>query len=576
MTTYNFCTYFDKNYLFKGLTLFDSIKVQKIKFNFWILCFDNLTFRVIKQLNYPEIKLILIDKLEEHYPELTKVKKTRSSVEYFWTCTPFLPDYILRSNPDVDIITYLDADMFFFSHPSPIYHDFGNNSIYIVEHRFPEQYKISGERDAGKYNVGIMLFRNDDNAKSCLKWWQEKCLEWCYNSIENGMLGDQKYLDEFRSKFNKVKVSSLLSVGLGGWNYFDHAFNSRNNTLYVDNKPMIIFHFNWIEIIKPRLFDIMCQRKYHVLTRSYTKNLAHTINIIIKNYPELNKFHYCVPIHSILRGLFNGSIVHERIRLYKMDLIELKQRIKQIPIIGFCGRKTKNILRLLAFVMQYYCFRKDMLKQAKQRFNIKWKERLICLGENTEAPQWDSHYIYHSAWAARYLKNHPPSKEHIDISSCLYFISIASAFIPIKYYDYRPVPLCLDNLSSEKADLLSLPFESNSIESLSCMHVVEHIGLGRYGDPIDPDGDLKAVAELKRVLKFQGVLLFVVPVGRPKIQFNANRIYSYEQVIQMFNDNCDLIGFSLITDNAEFIENAKKELVQEQEFGCGCFVFRKK
>ena len=100
-----------------------------------------------------------------------------------------------------------------------------------------------------------------------------------------------------------------------------------------------------------------------------------------------------------------------------------------------------------------------------------------------------------------------------------------------------------------KADITKLNFEDNSINSLSCMHVVEHIGLGRYGDEIDPNGDIKAINELKRVTAKNGDLLFVVPVGKPRVQFNAHRIYSYEMIIEYFN-GFELIDYCLIPDNA--------------------------
>jgi len=103
---------------------------------------------------------------------------------------------------------------------------------------------------------------------------------------------------------------------------------------------------------------------------------------------------------------------------------------------------------------------------------------------------------------------------------------------------------------------------------------VEHIGLGRYGDPIDPDGDIKAINELKRTVSNGGSLLFVVPVGKPKIEFNAHRIYSYEQILSYFT-GFNLKEFSLITDNKDFFENANPELVKDQKYGCGCFWFTK-
>jgi len=110
------------------------------------------------------------------------------------------------------------------------------------------------------------------------------------------------------------------------------------------------------------------------------------------------------------------------------------------------------------------------------------------------------------------------------------------------------------------------------------MHVIEHVGLGRYDDPIDPDGDLKAIEELKRVLTKRGNLLFVVPIGQPKVMFNAHRIYSYDQIISYF-DPFELIEFALIPDNPEeggLIVHAKREMANAQTYGCGCFWFRKK
>jgi SAM-dependent methyltransferase len=165
----------------------------------------------------------------------------------------------------------------------------------------------------------------------------------------------------------------------------------------------------------------------------------------------------------------------------------------------------------------------------------------------------------------------------VDISSSLYFCSIISAFIPVRFYDYRPANLNLNNLSAESADLSALPFADNSIQSLSCMHVIEHVGLGRYGDHLDPYGDLQAIAELKRVLDIGGSLLFVVPIGKPKIAFNAHRIYSFDQIVSYFID-LDLLEFALIPDNHDeggLINHATKEMADAQSYGCGCFWFKK-
>lgn len=233
--------------------------------------------------------------------------------------------------------------------------------------------------------------------------------------------------------------------------------------------------------------------------------------------------------------------------------------------------------------LQSSWFRNDIrrfkkLSSKKQRFSITWRELVPCIKDKTSMTGFDKHYIYHPAWAARIIAKENPS-EHIDISSTLHFCSIVSAFVPIKFYDYRPAKLNLTNLESQNADLLNLPFENNSIKSLSCMHTVEHVGLGRYGDTLDPDGDLKSIDELKRVLDTKGNLLFVVPIGKPRIMFNAHRVYSYNQILSYFSD-LELKEFSLVTDNPkskqDFIYNASKEDADMQSYGCGCFWFIKK
>jgi SAM-dependent methyltransferase len=220
---------------------------------------------------------------------------------------------------------------------------------------------------------------------------------------------------------------------------------------------------------------------------------------------------------------------------------------------------------------------KSLSAPGESRFTLRWEDRYPCLDDKTTTTGFDRHYIYHCAWAARVLASAHPAL-HTDISSSLYFCSIASAFFPIRFYDYRAVGLRLSNLSTGVSDLLGLPFGNDSIPSLSCMHVVEHIGLGRYGDPLDPDGDLKAIAELKRVLAPGGSLLFVVPVGRPRIMFNAHRIYSYRQIVEYFSE-LELKQFALIPDDpqdGDLVYDATEEMANAQTYGCGCFWLKKK
>ncbi len=239
-------------------------------------------------------------------------------------------------------------------------------------------------------------------------------------------------------------------------------------------------------------------------------------------------------------------------------------------MINRISKKIKNIFALRRFKKDFAWF----AAQNDKRLPVLWEDRFPCLDDATAETPFDAHYIYHPAWAARILSQTKPV-EHVDIASTLHFASLVSAFVPVQFYDYRPAKLSLSNLTSRQADLTKLPFGENTIASLSCMHTVEHIGLGRYGDALDPTGDLKAISELKRVLSVGGDLLFVVPVGRPRVQFNAHRVYAYEDIKKYFAD-FELKDFSLVLDDGSFVPHADPSLVARQAYGCGCFWFKKK
>ena len=238
----------------------------------------------------------------------------------------------------------------------------------------------------------------------------------------------------------------------------------------------------------------------------------------------------------------------------------------------------KGLMRGGAAMVAYLAFlvrfarRRNAL--ADQRFRCAWTDRKPCLDDRTAAMGFDAHYVYHTAWAARGLRRLAPSM-HVDVGSCLRFVSMVSAFVPIEFYDYRAARLELSGLKAGQADVTCLPFADGSIASLSCMHVVEHIGLERYGDPFDPQGDVKAMGELARVLAPGGYLFFVVPVGGvARIQYNAHRIYRTHQVRAGF-PSLELIEFALVADDGSFVAAADSALADAQAYGCGCFLLRK-
>lgn len=242
------------------------------------------------------------------------------------------------------------------------------------------------------------------------------------------------------------------------------------------------------------------------------------------------------------------------------------------------ARKLKKAIVLPSaywrFRMHWQQFKRDEVLAGGTRFPpAQWSERVAALWEATPTTAYDAHYLYHVAWAVRMVTGYAPTK-HIDISSSLNFCTTLSATVPTEFYDFRATPLDLDNIYCGAADLTQLFFANGSVESLSCMHTIEHVGLGRYGDPVDVAGDLKAAAELTRVVRPGGHLVMVVPVGRPRIVFNAHRVYGHDQILGMF-PGFELVETALVRDDRSFARNLSGTEFDTQSYGCGCFLLRK-
>ena len=234
----------------------------------------------------------------------------------------------------------------------------------------------------------------------------------------------------------------------------------------------------------------------------------------------------------------------------------------------------KKLHRLPRFLLDFATFKRAAAESGARL--PKLRDTRAMVEDATPGTGFDAQYVYHCGWAARELARRLPAK-HVDFSSALWFVSIASAICPIDHYDYRPPALVIPNVGVGACDLEKLPFDDQALNSVSCMHVVEHIGLGRYGDKIVPMGDQKAMRELSRVLAPGGVLLFAVPVGRPRTVFNAHRIYAYEEIVAAFPDLM-VESFALITDSkhgSKLLFDADPGLVAEQKYACGCWVFKR-
>ena len=289
----NFCTLFDKNYLTRGLALYASLARHCPKFHLWILCMDDTTFEVLSKVNLTNVTLIEIHKFEDS--KLRAVKPTRSVAEYCWTCTSSLPLYIFAHYPKVDLISYLDADLYFYSSPEPIFSELGKDSMMIIPHRFIPQ-KKDVAKAVGIYNVSMVAFRRDKNGLNCLEWWRKMCLDWCYNLYEKTRMGDQKYLDQFPKLFKKVHILNHIGAGVGTWNIGQYRVWDKDGQVYITDVPLIFYHFADLEIYNQIPFLLPSPLENYgeigvnriLIHEPYFKEIYRQTSYVRKHFPDFS------------------------------------------------------------------------------------------------------------------------------------------------------------------------------------------------------------------------------------------------------------------------------------------------
>ena len=217
---------------------------------------DRTTKSILDRLALPDLLPIAVEELEEHDPELRAVKEDRTRVEYCWTATPSVALYCLERQPEIDLITYLDADIYFFSSARPLFHEMGDDAVMIVPHRYaPETAHL--EATSGAYNVELVSFRQDDDGLEALRWWRERCIEWCYYRVEDGKLGDQKYLDDWLDRFRRVHVLQHVGGGLAPWNVSQFRVHGKDGRVMVDDVPLVFYHFHSLKVSRRPRFGAL-------------------------------------------------------------------------------------------------------------------------------------------------------------------------------------------------------------------------------------------------------------------------------------------------------------------------------
>jgi len=248
-----------------------------------------------------------------------------------------------------------------------------------------------------------------------------------------------------------------------------------------------------------------------------------------------------------------------------LKLLSLRRLLKPLVDVGRLRRKWK----------EYVHFWRDWRTYARMPGGegLSLSDAYPFLFDRSPATPVDAHYFYQAWWASRIIAQ-SPGRVHVDVGSDASFISNLAIRRQVVVVDVRPLVVRLPSLHPVQGTILALPFRDGGIRSVSCLHVAEHIGLGRYGDKLNPAGTRQACAELARILAPAGDLVFSVPVGVPRICFNAHRVLSPEQ-IPMFFEGLRLVSFSGVGDDGVFRDETNPAEFSDSSWACGMFHFTK-
>ena len=325
---FNACTLFDSGFLAKGLALFASLKCQKKPFRMHVFAMDDFCADYLEKMNDPD--LVVIRKNEFEDSELLHVKGQRTRAEYYWTCASSAILYCLEKL-GLARCTYLDADLYFYDAAQKLEARMGDASIGITPHSYAAEYDQS--RIHGAYCVQYVTIRNNEKGLSVLRWWRDKCLDWCFARVEAGKFGDQKYLDDWPERFEGVKVLDGPGVGLAPWNCKNYSIlpeaegrwtvrDSSDNT----EGPLIFYHFHEMRFFtKNRIkrvaggYDIN-ENVLKNIYQPYIKELLEIAKEITREYPHANPLAINAPQKFKKAAALTYSLLNPNFKNHYMPL----------------------------------------------------------------------------------------------------------------------------------------------------------------------------------------------------------------------------------------------------------------
>lgn len=317
-TVFNFCTIATLEFLPKLLALYESVEKHVESFRLWILCMDESSYDMLERQRLLSARLIKLESVEDS--ELAAVKKSRKLYEYCWTLKAPLIKHIFENFEYVDSLLYVDSDTYLFSSPKSLFYPLSKYSVVLTHHNFSRPFRYL-YREKGRYNAGIIGFRRDRYAMRCLSWWGKKCVEWCFDRIEKDRFADQRYLEEFENKIPGVYLAKDVSANSAIWNIGDFVVKKRGNSIYINNKELIFYHFS--------SFEILSEHEFNLWKWDYLKLKGELMSAIYLVYAEavFRAVKALRLLNEDLSCCFSGREADERVFNY-INMDDKKYRLK--------------------------------------------------------------------------------------------------------------------------------------------------------------------------------------------------------------------------------------------------------
>lgn len=238
----HYCTLFDRNYIDRGLALHRSLLRHCGEFTLHVLCLDSATLQALSLLSPPRMELLRVESLESWDPGLRDARNDRTPVEFYFTCKSVLLGYLLERQPGIERLEYLDSDLCYFCDPADAEREYAGSAIALSPHGFDVQ--NANRLKYGKFNAGWVSIAADGDGTRFVRWWRDRCMEWCRLAVEDSRFADQKYLDRVPGLFPRAVAVRHPGANLAPWNVGGRHVEHSERGVHVDGRPLVFFHFH--------------------------------------------------------------------------------------------------------------------------------------------------------------------------------------------------------------------------------------------------------------------------------------------------------------------------------------------